>query len=44
MFLDLAITISIATPIVFVFMVLYIQALLGIAWHCLALLDILMAF
>jgi hypothetical protein len=31
MFLDLAITISIATPIVFVFMVLYIQALLGVA-------------
>jgi hypothetical protein len=31
MFLDLVITITIATPIVFIFMVLYIQALLGVA-------------
>jgi len=31
MFLDLVITVSIATPIVFIFMVLYIQALLGVA-------------
>ena len=30
MFLDSVITISIATPIVFVFMVLYIQTLLGV--------------
>ena len=31
MYLDLVITISIATPIVFIFMVLYIHALLGVA-------------
>ena len=31
MFLDLVITISIATPVVFVFMVLFIQALLDVA-------------